>query len=388
MPDLLTSVSAGLATLTLNRPEALHALNTHMCRDMIDALLAWRDDASVRAVLIEHAPGTRGFCAGGDIRMLAESGAGDGVLAREFFHTEYQLNHLLFTYNKPVIAIMDGVTMGGGVGIAMPARFRIATENTTFAMPETGIGLFPDVGGGWYLPRLPGAIGLWLALTGARLKAADCLLAGVATHIVEAGKLAELKQALRPPLPRGEGAGGEGRAGNVASGAVAFPSERPPHPTLSPQGERDAIAETLAGFVSSPGPPRELTPENIARIDRIFALSSVEAIFAALEADGSDWARAQHATLATKSPQTFKVAFRQLREGAGMASFADEMAQEYRIGARVVRRHDFLEGVRALIVDKDNKPAWNPPTLAGVTDAMLDEIFAPLPAGEEWSPLS
>ncbi|HCK85210.1 MAG TPA: enoyl-CoA hydratase, partial [Hyphomonadaceae bacterium] len=203
MTDLLASLSSGLATFTLNRPEALHALNTGMCRSMIAALLAWRDDVSVRAILIEHAPGTRGFCAGGDIRMLAESGKGDGREAREFFFTEYRLNHLLFTYNKPVIAVMDGVTMGGGVGISMPARFRIVTENTTYAMPETGIGLFPDVGGGWYLQRLPGQIGMWLALTGARLKAADCLIAGVATHFVEAGKVAELKQALREPPPPG-----------------------------------------------------------------------------------------------------------------------------------------------------------------------------------------
>ncbi len=357
LTDLLTSVSSGLATLTLNRPEALHALNTHMCRNMIQALLAWREDAGVKAVLIDHAPGTRGFCAGGDIRMLAESSKGDGREAREFFHTEYQLNHLLFAYNKPVIAIMDGVTMGGGVGISMPAKFRIATENTTYAMPETGIGLFPDVGGGWYLPRKPGHIGLWLALTGARLKAADCLIAGVATHFVEASRLDELKQALRS--------------------ATAPPAQFPARP----------LSGTLAQFATQGGPPRELTPHNIERIARIFALDSVEAIFAALEADGSDWAKSQLATLQTKSPQTLKVAFRQLREGACMQSFTDEMRQEYRIGARVVQRHDFLEGVRALIVDKDNKPTWNPPTLAGVTEVMLNEIFAPLPGAEEWRPL-
>jgi enoyl-CoA hydratase len=324
-----------------------------MCRNMIQALLAWRGDDSVRAILIDHAPGTRGFCAGGDIRMLAESGKRDGRAAREFFYTEYQLNHLLFTYDKPVIAVMDGVTMGGGVGISMPAKFRIATENTTYAMPETGIGLFPDVGGGWYLPRKPGQVGMWLALTGARLKAADCLIAGIATHFVEAAKLEDLRDALSSPV----------------------------------HGGAKALEALIARFATDAGAPKELTPANIERIDRIFALESVEAIFAALEADGADWAKAQRATLQTKSPQTLKVAFRQLREGAKMQSFADEMRQEYRIGARVVQRHDFLEGVRALIVDKDNKPAWNPPTLSGVTDAMLDEIFAPLPRAEEWTPL-
>ena len=361
MTDLLTSLSSGLATLTLNRPAALHALNTSMCRDMIKALVAWRDDANVHAILIDHAPGTRGFCAGGDIRMLAESGKGDGREAREFFFTEYRLNHLLFTYPKPVIAIMDGVTMGGGVGISMPARFRIATENTTYAMPETGIGLFPDVGGGWYLPRKPSGtigqseIGMWLALTGARLKAADCLVAGIATHFVPTEIL------------------GAARA-QIAGAAQTHTAER-------------ALASGLDALGESAGKPKELSPENIERIDLTFALDSVEAIVAALEADGSDWAGAQRATLATKSPQTLKVAFRQLREGAARTTFADEMRQEYRIGARVVQRHDFIEGVRALIVDKDNAPRWNPPTLAGVTEAMLDEIFAPLPSVDEWTPL-
>lgn len=355
MTELLTSAFSGLARITLNRPEALHALNTAMCVAMIEALVAWRDDDRIRAVLIDHEPGTRGFCAGGDIRMLAESGKGDGKAAREFFFTEYRLNHLLFTYPKPIAAIMDGVTMGGGVGISMPAKFRIATENTTYAMPETGIGLFPDVGGGWYLPRKPGQVGMWLALTGARLKAADCLAAGIATHFVESTALDSVRV-------------------QVVTAAGAKNADA-------------ALAKMLGELHEDTGAPKELTPENRARIDRIFALDSVEAIVAALETDGSDWAKAQLKTLSTKSPQTLKVAFRQLREGAKMQSFADEMRQEYAIGARVVQRHDFLEGVRALIVDKDNAPKWDPPALSGVTDKMLDEIFAPLPPGEAWTPL-
>ena len=354
MTDLLVSLSSGLATLTLNRPDALHALNTHMCRNMIQALLAWRDDGSVKAVLIEHAPGTRGFCAGGDIRMIAESGAGDGKAAREFFYTEYQLNHLLFTYSKPVIAIIDGVTMGGGVGISMPAKFRIATENTTYAMPETGIGLFPDVGGGWYLPRKPGEIGMWLALTGARLKAADCLIAGIATHFVPTEIL------------------GPARA-QIAGAAQTHDPER-------------ALASGLDALSESAGKPKELSPENMERINSAFAGESVEAIVAALEADGSDWAKAQLTNLRTKSPQTLKVAFRQLREGALMASFAEEMVQEYRIACRVSALPDFQEGVRAVVIDKDSAPKWRPASLGDVTEAALDDIFAPLVDGE-WRPL-
>lgn len=355
MSDILTAAANGLGHITLNRPTALHALNTGMCAAMIDALVAWRDDASVHAILLDHAQGTRGFCAGGDIRMIAESGAKDSKEAREFFFTEYRLNHLLFTYPKPIVALIDGVTMGGGVGISMPARFRIATENTTYAMPETGIGLFPDVGGGWYLPRKPGQIGMWLALTGARLKAADCLIAGIATHFMPIEILAAARA-------------------QIAGAAQTHDAGR-------------ALESGLEALSESAGKPKELTPENIESINRVFALDSVEAIFAALESDNSEWANAQLVTLRTKSPQAMKVSFRQMREGAAMQSFTDEMRSEYRLASRVASRHDFQEGVRALIVDKDNKPVWNPATLDGVSDVLLDELFAPLPSADEWTPL-
>ncbi len=350
--EVLTRIEGGVGRVTLNRPAALHALTTNMCRLMIAALLDWRANDAVKAILIDHT-GERGFCAGGDIRMLAESGAGDGKAARQFFHTEYRLNHLLFGYPKPIVAIIDGVTMGGGVGLSMPARYRIATERTTYAMPETGIGLFPDVGGGWYLPRKPGKAGLWLALTGGRIKAADCLAFGIATHYVESANVEALKIALVDALADGD--------------AI------------------DAVETVLPQFTGDPGPaPVEA---HRAEIDRLFAGSSVEAIFAALEADGGEWAQAQLKTLKSKSPQTLKVAFRQLAMGAEMTAFADNMAMEYRIGARVVQRHDFLEGVRAVIVDKDNNPRWDPATLDDVTETQLDEIFAPLSPGEEWAPL-
>jgi len=345
-PEVLALIQSGLGRLTLNRPKALHALNRAMCDAMIEALLAWRDDDAVKSVLIDH-EGERGFCAGGDIRMIAESGAGDASEARAFFDTEYKLNHLLFDYPKPVTALVDGIVMGGGVGISEPADVRIATERTTYAMPETGIGLFPDVGGGWFLPRLPGQTGVWLALTGARLKAADTVFLGIHTHYLPSDAL----EAFRAIL-----------------------AADPAHPIDVADG-----LETDAGE-----PPIE---PHLPAIDRLFAFDTVEEIFAALDADGSDWALAQLATLKTKSPQSLKVTLRQLRTGATLESFADNMAMEYRLGGRVVRTHDFQEGVRAVIVDKDNAPKWSPSDLSGVSDAALEELFAPLPADEEWRPL-
>jgi enoyl-CoA hydratase len=344
--EVITRIEGAVGRITLNRPQALHALTTDMCRLMIEALLAWRDDPAVQLVLIDHA-GERGFCAGGDIRMLAESGAGDGRLAREFFFTEYRLNTLLHDFEKPLVGVMDGITMGGGVGLSRPCRYRVATERTTFAMPETGIGLFPDVGGGWYLSRMSDHIGLWLALTGARIKAADCELVGIATDYVESAKIPELKAAI------------------VADPAAVE--------TLLTEYDGDAGRPTLAAHQDE--------------IARLYAGDSVEAIVGNLKAADSDWAREQLAILASKSPQTMKVAFRQLQLGQAMSRFADNMAMEYRIGARVVQRHDFLEGVRAVIVDKDNSPKWDPPTLESVDEALLDGIFAPLPSPEEWSPL-
>jgi enoyl-CoA hydratase len=345
--EVLVRIEGAVGRLTLNRPQALHALTTEMCRLITDALVTWLDNPIVKLVLVDHS-GERGFCAGGDIRMLAESGAADGAAAREFFFTEYRLNHLLFEYPKPVLAIMDGVTMGGGVGLSAPARYRVATERTTYAMPETGIGLFPDVGGGWFLPRMPGHIGLWLALTGARIKAADCELVGMATDFIESGKVEAFKAAL-----------------------IADPA---------------AVETLLTEFEGDAGRPSLAQHQD--EIDRIFGLDSVEAIVAALERANTDWAREQLKILGTKSPQTLKVAFRQLKLGGEARTFADNMVMEYRIGARVVQKPDFIEGVRAVIVEKDNAPKWSPATLVGVSEALLDEIFAPLDSAQEWSPLA
>jgi len=343
--DVRFEVQGGLGRIRLDRPRALHALTAAMCAAMIERIVAWRADPAVQAIAIDHAEG-RGFCAGGDVRMAADSGAADGVAARAFFHTEYQLNHLLFTTVKPTIAFMDGVTMGGGVGLALPCRYRVATERTLFAMPETAIGLFPDVGGGWYLSRLPGETGKYLALTGARLNGADCLSLGLATHYVPSDRVDELKARIAE------------------------------HPASV-----DAILEGASAM-----PPLAPIEQDRTHIDRLFAGGTLEEILAALLDDPSDWAAQQHANLTTKSPQACKVALRLLRDGARMIDFADEMRLEYGVAAHVCQRHDFVEGVRALLVDKDNAPRWDPAIPEGVTEHMLDTIFAPLPPGEAWEP--
>ena len=343
--EVLTAVEGKAGRIRLNRPRALHALNQVMCATMLEAIEAWRGDPAVEIVLIDHAEG-RGFCAGGDVRRAAESGKGDGVEARAVFATEYRLNHRLFTYAKPVVAFMDGVVMGGGVGSSQPARFRVATENTLFAMPETAIGLFPDVGGGWYLSRLPGRIGRYLALTGARIGGAECHALGLATHYIPAVRLETAKAQL-----------------------IEAPQEA--------QSILDALAEA---------PPPAPILEHREAIDRLFASDRLEDILAALEADGGDWATAQLELLRTRSPMSMKVALKLLLEGATMPTFEDEMRQEYAVAAHIVQRPDFAEGVRAVLIDKDNAPRWDPATPEGVTDHMIDRIFAPLDAQSEWIP--
>jgi enoyl-CoA hydratase len=332
--------------ISLNRPKALHALTQGMCEAMSEALLGWQEDAAIEAVIIDHAEG-RGFCAGGDVALIRRSALEDGGAAgRAFFHAEYRLNHLLFTCPKPVVAFMDGVTMGGGVGISQPAKYRVATENTLFAMPEGAIGLFPDVGAGWYLPRLPGRIGQFLALTGARLDGAECLWSRLATHYLPSERLAEAKARI-----------------------IDAPGE---------------IAAVLDDFSASTSDAR--IAGNAERIDRLFAFDRLEEIMAALEADRSEWAAKELKAVTAKCPATAKVALRQFAEGVRKSDFADEMRTEYRLASRMMLRPDFAEGVRAVLIEKDNAPKWEPATPEGVSDEVLDAIFAPLPADEEWSP--
>jgi len=342
--DVLISVEGGIGRIRLNRPKAIHALTTRMCEVMSEALLNWRADPAVLAIIIDHAEG-RGFCAGGDVVMLWRSGGGDAEDAKHFFFAEYRLNHLLFTYPKPTIAIMDGITMGGGVGISLPCKFRIATENTRFAMPETSIGLFPDVGGGWYLPRLPGQVGEFMALTGARLDGAECHYLGLATHYVPQASLPDLVERISTS-PRLNGA--------IGNFAVT--------------------------------PPDAKIAENLPAITRCFSSYRLEDVLTALKADESEWAATELMTLGTKSPLSCKVSLRLMEEGASRSSFEDEMRAEYALAGRVVRTHDFHEGVRALLIDKDNNPQWDPATPEEVDEEMLDVLFAPLHGHEAWTP--
>ena len=336
----------GIARVAINRPDKRNALNADVRNELLEELPKVLFDDAVHAVVFTGEGGH--FCAGGDINLLRKSALEDGgVSGRKFFHDEYRLNHQIMTYPKPIVAFMDGITMGGGVGIALPCKYRVATENTRFAMPETGIGLFPDVGGGWHLSRLGGRIGQFLALTGARLDGAECLWAGIATHYLPSEMLADAKARI---------------------------VEKP--------GRIPGVLSEMVGT-----PPKARIEDNADLIRKHFASDTYEDILASLEADDSDWAAKERDTLGTKSPQTCKVALRQLAESAQLTDFADNMRMEYRIASRVLVRPDFAEGVRAVIVDKTGDPQWDPPTPEGVSEELLDSIFAPLPAGEEWTPL-
>jgi enoyl-CoA hydratase len=340
-----------LGLITMTRPKALNALTLGMIRAMAPQLAAWAADPAIAAVVIEG-EGERAFCAGGDVRAVWDAGrqgqhkAGQaGLLTADFFREEYRLNRQIQTFPKPFVALIDGITMGGGVGLSVHGLVRLATERTLFAMPETAIGLFPDVGGSYFLPRLPGGLGLYLALTGARLKATDCLYSGIATHYTPAAELPRVMDALMGCDWR-EGAIGLRTA---LRGVTEYPGE----------------AGTLA----------ELRPA----IDRCFkGKDSVEAVLAALEAEGGAWATETLGLLAKRSPTSLRVSLEQLKRGATLA-FDDCMTMEYRLAQHAMRPgSDFYEGIRAVLVDKDHAPKWNPARLADVTPTLVDAFFAPL----------
>ncbi len=338
--DLIVTVAGGLASVVLNRPKALNALTWEMCVELAGLYRAWAADPAVEALVIEGA-GERAFSAGGDIRKLYDEGRAGGDYPFRFYYDEYRLNALVQHFPKPYVALVDGIVMGGGVGVSVHGSHRVVTEHTVFAMPETGIGLFPDVGGSYFLPRCPGEIGMFLGLTGTRLKAADAIYAGIGTAYMPAAKLPDLKAAL------------------AARPAAA-----------------DAV---IADFAEDPG-AAGLAAQR-ADIDRLFAGCSVEAIVAALGADGGDWAAKQADAIATKSPTSLKVTYRQIRNGAGL-DMDGCMRMEWRMVNRIIAGHDFYEGTRAVVIDKDQRPDWQPARLEDVGEADVEAHFAPLAAGD------
>lgn len=331
-----------LGLLTLNRPRALNAINQAMVMRLDAALVEWVRDDSVDAVAIQGT-GERAFCAGGDVRaLLAPSTAADRRAAADmFFRTEYTLNHRIHTFPKPYIAFLDGVTMGGGCGLSWHGSHRVVTERMVMSMPETVLGIFPDVGTSYYLARCPGGTGMFLGLTGYRMRAADTLALGLATHYVPSAAISTIVDDL----------------------------------AAAPRLDRAAVDRMIASCAAEPGPAPIEAWRN--EIDAVFNRESVEAIVAALEATTADWAKDAMKVIRAASPTSLKMTFRQLREVPAL-SVAEVFELDYRLMMRAVAENDFSEGVRSILVDKDQSPHWKPDTLAGVTDTSIDRLFAPL----------
>lgn len=318
--EILFSREGRIGLVTLNRPQALNALNRSMCVSLHRQLMDWILDDGVQAVVVEGAGG-RAFCAGGDVVGLHTAGRMGSDEWQGFFHDEYRMNQAIAHYPKPYVALVDGISMGGGVGISVHAPFRVATEKTLFAMPETGIGLIPDVGGTHALARFPGEFGTWAGLTGARVKGGDCVAIGYCTHYTPSAEIPTLKERLAH--------------------------------------SHESVAEVLATFDTDPG---ELTlPALRDGIDYLFAQDQVEDILSLLD-DGDDWAQEQARIIRTLSPTSLKLTLHGLREAEG-ATIEQALKLEYRMVSAIRGGHDFYEGVRAQLIDKDRSPRWSPASL-------------------------
>ena len=348
--EITTEVRGQVGCITLNRPRALNALTLGMVRGLMATLLAWQGDAQVLAVAIRgsNKEGPFGaFCAGGDIRFLYQAGSQGDPQVEDFFTEEYALKHLIHHYPKPYIAFMDGIVMGGGMGISQGASLRVVTERTRMAMPETAIGMFPDVGGGYFLSRCPGHVGEWLALTGETITAGDAVASALADGCVPVSALEGLWQAL-----------GQQHFANAQQ-----------------------VQQLVAAKFTAASADRLCAK---AEIDHYFALPTVAAIVGALEASDSPWAQATAATLRKRSPLMLHVVLEQVRRARSM-DLADDLRME-----RAMVRHCFhlrpgrsetLEGIRALAVDKDHAPQWQPARIEEVSDAMVAPFFdSPWPA--------
>lgn len=338
--EIFITESHGLGRIHLNRPQALNALTHGMFHKMDAALIDWALDPNIHAVVIT-AEGGKAFSAGGDIRRLYELGkAREEAAIQAFYWDEYRLNSRLFHFRKPFITFMDGIVMGGGAGVSVNGNQRIVTETTVFAMPETGIGFFPDVGGSYFLSRCPGEIGTYLGLTGARLGAADMLACGLADHYVRRANLPELITLLEQEHPQ----------------------------------DWWSFEHLIRCKAEDAGPPAIISMRS--RIDDYFHYDRVEDIIASLEESDDDWARKTAATLKARSPIALKSTLRLLREGRLM-SFDDCLRMEWVLAVAFAHQPDLNEGVRALLIDKDNQPRWSPARLEDISDAAVEALFAP-----------
>jgi enoyl-CoA hydratase len=343
--EILFQHIANAGVITLNKPKTLNAVTYSMVKRLQAQLIEWEHDPSIKQVIIKAAPG-RAFSAGGDIRDLYERGiAGNPHL--QFFWDEYRLNAYIKSYPKPYIALIDGIVMGGGVGVSFHGSHRVAGDNISFAMPEVGIGFFPDVGGSYFLPRLPGETGLYLALTGNRIKKDDCLWSGLATHSCPSVELTALEYALC---------------------------------------ECDDVEAVLAKY--QPNVPECELSRRLVDINQAFSASTLNDVFqklmgmTSIEAkDRREWADKTLNTMRTKSPTSMEVAFRQMREGRSL-TMQQCMQLEYRIVARVLSGSEFYEGIRAAIIDKDGAPNWTPNSTEAIDDDKIENIFALLPGAK------
>jgi len=337
--DVVTYVEGSIGRITLNRPKALNALTEDMCTAMLAQLTDWAADAAIHAVVIDAVPG-KAFCAGGDIRAIYDAGMRRDPQVMSFFRTEYRMNAAIRRFPKPYVALIDGFAFGGGCGVSMHGSHRVASENAVLSMPETAIGLFPDIGATTFLNQLPGEIGMYLALTSIRINTADALYCGLATHFVRSRDHATVLVRLAQ--------------GEDADAVLASLSAKPPG------------ISTLA--------------EQREAIDRAFSAPSVEDIVERLKREG-DWGSETASILLSRSPTSLKVTFRQMREGSAL-DFESCQRMEFRIMAHMLEGQDFYEGVRAALIDKDQSPRWQPPNLNMVSETEIAPYFAPLDDGE------
>ncbi|MDA7945919.1 MAG: enoyl-CoA hydratase/isomerase family protein [Hyphomicrobiaceae bacterium] len=342
--DLLVWTEGRIGRLRLNRPEALNALTHDMALGIEKALLGWRDDPEIDAVLI-CATGDRAFCAGGDIQDLYHSGRKSPEPGRKFWRDEYRLNALIKSYPKPYIAVMNGITMGGGVGVSAHGSHRIVTEKTMVAMPETSIGFIPDVGGTYLLSRAPGETGIYLGLSGARMNAADAIFAGFADHYIPTKRLPDQAASLT------DGASADEAVADVAAAA--------------PDGKLESLQEKISQAFAQSGP-----------LDCVRELQR-------MAESGDEWAEKTRNMIAKNSPFAVAATFAAIHKARKLQTLEECLSLEYNFAYRAIAGHEFLEGIRAMVIDKDRKPDWQPATLEDVTTTMVEDALAPL--GEaEW----